>query len=217
MTAQQVRTVDGRIAGKRGQATRARLLECLGEMLVSQPYRSITVIDVARLAGTSPATFYQYFPDIESAIIEIANDMAKDGAHLKELADGRTWSGRAGMQAAEALVDGFLEFWNEHEAILRVVDLATAEGDKRFHKIRMKILNNVTTSLADAISGLQAAGKADAVMPPTATAGALVAMLASISAHQRVFEAWSIKLAELRTAMIGLVFMGITQKKPVAV
>ena len=98
-----------------------------------------------------------------------------------------------------------------------MVDLATAEGDKRFHKIRMKILNNVTTSLADAISELQAAGKADTVMPPTATAGALVAMLASISAHQRVFEAWSIKLAELRTAMIGLVFMGITQKKPVAV
>jgi hypothetical protein len=41
-------------------------------------------------------------------------------------------------------------------------------------------------------------------------------MLASISAHQRVFEAWSIKLTELRAAMIGLVFMGITQKKPVA-
>jgi AcrR family transcriptional regulator len=217
MTAQQVRTVDGRIAGKRGQATRARLLECLGEMLVAQSYRSITVIDVARLAGTSPATFYQYFPDIETAIIEIANDMAKDGAHLKELADGRVWAGKSGMQAAEALVDGFLDFWKQHEAILRVVDLATAEGDKRFHKIRMKILNNVTLSLSDAMAALGDSGRADDLMPPTATAGALVAMLASISAHQRVFEAWNIKLTELRAAMIGLVFMGVTQKKPVAV
>ena len=62
----------------------------------------------------------------------------------------------------------------------------------------------------------EGAGKAADGMPPTATAGGLVAMLASISAHQRVFEAWSIKLTELRAAMIGLVYMGITQKKPVA-
>ncbi len=72
----QVRTVDGRVAGRRGLATRQKLLDCLSEMLSSSPYRDVKVIDVARKAGTSPATFYQYFPDVEGAVLEIAEQMA---------------------------------------------------------------------------------------------------------------------------------------------
>lgn len=93
----QVRTVDGRVAGRRGQATRQKLLDCLGEMLSSSPYRDVKVIDVARKAGTSPATFYQYFPDVEGAVLEIAEEMAKEGAGLTELVSGRSWVGKAGF------------------------------------------------------------------------------------------------------------------------
>ncbi len=88
----QVRTVDGRVAGRRGQATRQKLLDCLSEMLSSSPYRDVKVIDVARKAGTSPATFYQYFPDVEGAVLEIAEEMAKEGASLTELVAGRSWA-----------------------------------------------------------------------------------------------------------------------------
>ncbi len=49
--------------------------------------------------------------------------MAADGAGLTELLEGRSWAGKAGWQTAQELVDGFLEFWRRHEAILRVVDL----------------------------------------------------------------------------------------------
>ncbi|EFL23941.1 putative TetR-family transcriptional regulator, partial [Streptomyces himastatinicus ATCC 53653] len=127
----QVRTVDGRVAGRRGQATRQKLLDCLGEMLSTSPYRDVKVIDVARKAGTSPATFYQYFPDVEGAVLEIAEEMAKEGAGLTELVSGRSWAGKSGATAADELVDGFLSFWRKHDAILRVVDLGAAEGDKR--------------------------------------------------------------------------------------
>src|SRR5579875_835714 len=103
-----VRTVDGRVAGRRGQATRSRLLECLQEMLKTSAFRDVTVIDVARMAGTSPATFYQYFPDIEAAILELANDMLREGAALRELVAGQSWTGKAGYATAEAVVDGFM-------------------------------------------------------------------------------------------------------------
>ena len=119
----QVRTVDGRVAGRRGQATRQKLLDCLGEMLSTSPYRDVKVIDVARMAGTSPATFYQYFPDVEGAVLELAEEMAKEGAGLTDLVAGRSWVGKSGAAAAEELVDGFLAFWRKHDAILRVVDL----------------------------------------------------------------------------------------------
>lgn len=210
----QVRTVDGRVAGRRGQATRQKLLDCLSEMLSSSPYRDVKVIDVARKAGTSPATFYQYFPDVEGAVLEIAEQMAAEGAVLTELVQGRSWTGKAGWQTAQELVDGFLEFWRKNDAILRVVDLGAAEGDKRFYKLRMKILNSVNNSLSEAISELQAKGRIDKDVNPAAIAGSLVAMLAAVASHQKGFTSWGVKQAELKPNLALLVHLGVTGKKP---
>ncbi|MFE5890570.1 TetR family transcriptional regulator [Streptomyces sp. R11] len=210
----QVRTVDGRVAGRRGQATRQKLLDCLSEMLSSSPYRDVKVIDVARKAGTSPATFYQYFPDVEGAVLEIADQMATEGAGLTELVEGRSWVGKAGWQTAQELVDGFLEFWRRNDAILRVVDLGASEGDKRFYKIRMKILNSVNNSLAESVTQLQAKGKVDKDVNPAAVAGSIVAMLAAVASHQKGFQTWGVKQAELKPNLALLVHLGVTGKKP---
>ncbi|GAA3001564.1 TetR family transcriptional regulator [Streptomyces fulvorobeus] len=210
----QVRTVDGRVAGRRGQATRQKLLDCLSEMLSSSPYRDVKVIDVARKAGTSPATFYQYFPDVEGAVLEIAEETAKEGAGLTRLVAGRSWVGKAGWQTCEELVEGFLDFWRRHDAILRVIDLGAAEGDKRFYKIRMKILNSVTNSLTESVKELQAKGKVDKDASPAAMAGSLVVMLAAVASHQKGFTTWGVKPAELRPNLAMLVYLGITGKKP---
>ncbi|MET8830570.1 TetR family transcriptional regulator [Streptomyces sp. NPDC004610] len=209
-----MRTVDGRVAGRRGQATRQKLLDCLSEMLSSSPYRDVKVIDVARKAGTSPATFYQYFPDVEGAVLEIAEQMASEGAGLTELLDGRSWVGKAGWQTSQELVDGFLDFWRRNDAILRVVDLGAAEGDKRFYKLRMKILNSVNSSLADAVAELQSKGRVDKDVNPAAVAGALVTMLAAVASHQKGFQSWGVKQAELKPNLALLVHLGITGKKP---
>ncbi|MCI3272330.1 TetR family transcriptional regulator [Streptomyces cylindrosporus] len=209
-----MRTVDGRVAGRRGQATRQKLLDCLSEMLSSSPYRDVKVIDVARKAGTSPATFYQYFPDVEGAVLEIAEQMATEGGQLTALLEGRSWVGKAGWATAQELVDGFLEFWRKNDAILRVVDLGAAEGDKRFYKIRMKILNSVNNSLTDSIRELQSKGKVDKDVNPAAVAGSLVAMLAAVASHQKGFQTWGVKQAELKPNLALLVHLGVTGKKP---
>lgn len=202
------------MAGRRGQATRQKLLDCLSEMLSSSPYRDVKVIDVARKAGTSPATFYQYFPDVEGAVLELAESMAKEGATLTDLVADRAWTGKAGWQTAEDLVDGFLSFWRKHDAILRVIDLGAAEGDKRFYKIRMKILTSVTNSLTEAIKDLQAKGRVGKDVHPGAMAGSLVAMLAAVAGHQKGFQTWGVKQAELKPNLALLVHLGVTGKKP---
>ncbi|EFF91593.1 MULTISPECIES: TetR family transcriptional regulator [Streptomyces] len=209
-----MRTVDGRVAGRRGQATRQKLLDCLSDMLSSSPYRDVKVIDVARKAGTSPATFYQYFPDVEGAVLEIAEQMAAESADLTDLVRDRSWVGKAGWQTAQELVDGFLEFWRRNDAILRVVDLGAAEGDKRFYKLRMKILNSVNSSLADSVAELQSKGKIDKDVNPAAIAGSLVAMLAAVASHQKGFSSWGVKQAELKPNLALLVHLGMTGKKP---
>ena len=153
-------------------------------------------------------------PDVEGAVLEIADQMAAEGAGLTQLLEGRSWVGKAGWQTAQELVEGFLEFWRKHDAILRVVDLGAAEGDKRFYKIRMKILNSVNNSLADSIAELQAKGRIDKDVNPAAVAGALVAMLAAVSSHQKGFSSWGVKQAELKPNLALLVYLGVTGRKP---
>jgi len=107
-----------------------------------------------------------------------------------------------------------MDFWQEHDSILRVVDLAAAEGDKRFTRHRMKVLDAVHKALSTAISELQRGGKVDGDVPAAATAGALVTMLAASAAHPKSFESWSVKDRDLRSALIRLVTWGVTGKKP---
>ncbi len=209
-----VRTVDGRVAGRRGQVTRQKLLDCLKDMLGTSAYRDVKVIDVARRAGTSPATFYQYFPDIETAVLGIANDTAREGAQLRSVVKDQAWAGRSGYQAARQLVDRLFEFWRENEAVLRVVDLATCEGDQRFRRIRVRMLNSITTALAETITELQQSDKYTDEVNPMAMSGALVGMLAHNAAHQQGFESWEIHSEDLRESMTRLVFWGVTGKKP---
>ena len=88
-----LRAADGRVPGRRGRATRQRLLECTREMLTTTSYRDVKVIDIAREAGTSPATFYQYFADVEAAILVLAEEMAQQGQHLTEIITDGSWAG----------------------------------------------------------------------------------------------------------------------------
>ncbi|MFE0689203.1 TetR/AcrR family transcriptional regulator [Streptomyces sp. JH002] len=211
-----VTTVDGRVAGRRGQATRQKLLDCLGKMLAGSPYRDVKVIDVARKAGTSPATFYQYFPDVEAAVLEIAEVTLRESAALSELVAGRSWTGKAGRRTAEELVDGFLAFWRRHDAILRVIDLGAAEGDRRFVRIRTRIQGAIVKPLTESIDTLQAKGRGGTAVSSAALAGSLVTMLAAVSAQPKSLQSLGAKQTDLKPALTQLVHLGVTGKKPAA-
>jgi AcrR family transcriptional regulator len=204
------RAADGRVPGRRGLATRQRLLECTASMLQSTSYRDVKVIDIARDAGTSPATFYQYFPDVEAAILVLAEQMTEDGRRLATLIRNSSWRGRAGVDTATRLCDAFLEFWDEYRSILRVMDLATEEGDRRFHQIRTRLLNEVNVALTEVIAQFQAAGRHADDLDPTATAAVLVSMLAHVAAHQYGFEFWGIRTKDLRDSMARQIHWGVT-------
>ena len=214
-TDDDLRAADGRVPGRRGLATRQRLLDRTAEMLRTGSYRDLKVVDIARGAGTSPATFYQYFPDVESAILALAQDMATEGTSLSALVRDRPWRGKAGFATAEALVVGVIEFWETHRDVLRVMDLATEEGDLRFRKIRSRVLNELTTALADAIVATRRDGATDDV-DPMATAGVLVSMLAHVAAHRYGFEFWGIRTDDTTAAMTRIVYTAVSGQKPPA-
>jgi AcrR family transcriptional regulator len=205
-----LRAVDGRVPGRRGRATRQRLLECTREMLTTTSYRDVKVIDIAREAGTSPATFYQYFADVEAAILVLAEEMAQQGHHLTTIITEGSWTGPDAFATSLGLVDAFLAFWDDHRPVLRVMDLATDEGDGRFQKIRVRLLNDITNALASVTRTSQQSGGLPKALDPMAVAGILVSMLAHTAAHQYGFEFWGIRTAKLRESMARQVSWGVT-------
>jgi len=184
-------------------------------MLRSSSYRDLKVVDIAREAGTSPATFYQYFPDVESAILVLADEMVTVGVErFAALAASTSWKGKSGYAGAEALAGAMLEFWDEHQPVLRVVDLATEEGDARFANVRTRLLNDLNNALAAAARDQQKQGRGQPGLDPNAVAGVLVAMLAHVSAHRLGFEFWGVRTAELKITMARIIFWSVTGQKP---
>jgi AcrR family transcriptional regulator len=208
-----LRASDGRVPGRRGLATRQKLLDCTAEMLRSTSYRDLKVIDIAREAGTSPATFYQYFGDVEAAILVLGQEMAEDSERLVEMVKESNWRGKPGYETALEFADTFIHFWDQHRPVLRVVDLSTDEGDRRFRSIRVKWLNNLTRAFATVTESFQGEGK-NVGFDPMANAGVLVTMIANVAAHHFGFEFWGIKTADVRVALARHIYWGVTGQRP---
>lgn len=169
---------DGRTVGRRGAATRRRLLESTVALLLSVPLRDLRVVDIARDVGTSPATFYQYFRDVEEAVLVLAEECGEAMAPLAVRLDG-PW---AGLDAARTFVDAFITYWDEHTAVLRVRNLAAQEGDARFRSLRRAANLPFIDGLAAHVRTAQEAGRVDPALSPITAAAALMALLERMAA-----------------------------------
>ncbi|MCB0995020.1 MAG: TetR/AcrR family transcriptional regulator [Acidimicrobiales bacterium] len=193
-------TVDGRIPGKRGLATRQRLLDVTSAMLQSTAYRDLAVVDIAREAGVSPATFYQYFADVEAAILVLAEDLADEGADLLAALVEQS-RGPVDLEVVTRdIAAGFVRLWDDNRAVLRVIDLGAGEGDARFRELRTRLLAGPTGALAQVLAERGGRGEGPAGQPQVAAA-VLTSMLAHVAAHRQGLEDWGAPADELTDAM----------------
>lgn len=197
------RAADGRVPGRRGRATRQRLLDETRLLLQDVSFLDLKVADIARRAGTSPATFYQYFSDVDDVVLRLIETTVAQGSdELRSLVTDPVWEG---PEAAAGLAEGFLTYFDEHEAMLRAIDIATAEGDERFFAARVQLLNGVFLSLRDLAIAAQAAGRLADGLEPGAAAGVLTTMLAHVSAHRSGFESWGVRRESLAGTMATII------------
>jgi len=187
---------NGRALGPRALKTRAALLQATEALLAQRSVRDVSVVDIARAAGTSPATFYQYFKDVSEATLRLAELAAEEMPAMLELID-RPWVGEGGLANARAVVEGFLRHWDAHRAVLLVRNLSADEGDRRFMRVRQQTLTPVLQHLAAQIADGQRAGRVDPKLTPAAAAAALGAILERLAAYHRELETIGVGRAEL--------------------
>ncbi len=177
----------GRELGPRALETRQRLLDSTAELLAERSVREVSVVDIARKAGTSPATFYQYFKDVSEATLRLAESAAQELPAVVEMIDG-AWEGERGLENARNIVDAFVRHWDAHRAVLLVRNLAADEGDVRFQLVRQQSLRPVLEHLAAQIEKSQRAGRVDRTLGPAAAAAAMGAILERLAAYHRELE-----------------------------
>jgi AcrR family transcriptional regulator len=211
-TTESAVALDGRPLGKRGAATRRRLVDATARLLESQGVRDLRVVDIAREVGTSPATFYQYFRDVEEAVLALTAEVGEELAPVDELLQ-RSWTGPSGLDAAREMVDAFIRYWDEHRAVLRTRNLAAQEGDPRFRQVRNNSLRPLTDHLAAAVADSQAEGFVSTEISPMAAAAALVALLERMAAFHRDLETLGITRADVVETTARIVHQTVTGGK----
>ncbi|TML59795.1 MAG: TetR/AcrR family transcriptional regulator [Actinobacteria bacterium] len=204
--------VDGRPLGRRAQQTRRQLLDATRALLELHGVRDLRVVEIARKVGTSPATFYQYFRDVEDAVLVLAAEAGSELDPLTQLLEA-SWTGRAGIDAARALVDGFVDYWDRHRAVLRVRNLAAQEGDERFRDVRNRTLSAITDRLEAKLAESQAAGRVASELTPYAAAAALVSMMERMAAYHFDLEPRGITRPDIVETVARIIHQTVTGRR----
>ncbi len=194
-----------RSMGRRGLATRRKFLDAAAKLLDEHSYRDVTVTEIAKEAGTSPATFYQYFSDVEDVVLALADELVSVAAtQLATRVRNGNWASESAWESALSLSDAFIALWASHRSILRLIDLANDEGDSRFREVRTRLLAPTTNALVDVLQ------KRKNVADPLAEAGVLVSMLAHVAAHEQGLQSWGARPNELRRSMARILYVTLT-------
>lgn len=188
MTQQQaIRTAEitaegsGRRLGAKGQRTRQQLIDATVALLETHGLRDVSVVDVARAAQTSPATFYVYFKGVPEAVLAALESAGQSSPELESII-ARDWLAPGAAEAALAFVECYTGIWNRNRTIFVVRNLAAEEGDARFYEARMTQARPMMDAISEQVIRAQAAGRTPAQLSPRSCAGTVLMILERLSA-----------------------------------
>lgn len=171
---------NGQKIGAKGRRTRELLIETTVRLLESHGLRDLSVVDVAREASTSPATFYVYFRGVPEVVLAALEGTEQTSPELEALV-AENWLEHGCAGSADRFVDLYTELWNRHRTIFRVRNLAAEEGDQRFVDSRGVHARPMLTALSRQIQRAKDAGRVPEHLSPMASAAAILIMLERLS------------------------------------
>ena len=205
--AQKVVAQSGRVLGPRALKTRQRLLDATAKLLNDRSLLDISVVEIAREAQTSPATFYHYFKDVEEAALQLAKQAAEEMPAVLELIDG-SWHGARGLETARLIAEAFMDHWDAHHAVLLIRNLAADRGDPRFQAVRRAALSPVLDRLSERIAESQAPEQNG--LHPFAAAAALGSILEKLSAQAGELSHRGVSREDLVDTCASIVYHVVT-------
>ncbi|HKJ35123.1 MAG TPA: TetR/AcrR family transcriptional regulator [Solirubrobacterales bacterium] len=155
---------------QRREGVKARLRQALRAQLPARRFQELRVEDIAEEAGLSRSSFYFYYPDKQSLLMEAAVDIADQ---LFERAD-RWWHGEGDPAAlvSEGL-RGVADLWDRNGDLI-VCTFEVATYDERLYAFFTGLVDRFTEETAALIEREQKAGRIDPELEAAGTAAVLV-------------------------------------------
>ena len=211
--AEELLATDGRVIGERATATRQRLLDATLELLQRDGVLDLKVVDITRDAGAAPATFYQYFSDLDAAILALSEAAIDDVAPLVEFLQP-PWSTDDDIERARAFVEAYAEYWNDHYAVLIVRNLKAEAGDVVFRSARTRANLRLLRRMADMVTAGQEAERVPLSLDPFAAAAAMMAMLDRLFAYQNELRRRGTSRSAQRETLTTILFQTLSGLHP---
>ena len=203
---QAVLGADGRVLGSRAETTRNRLLAATSKLLSKQGVLELRIVDITREVGSSPATFYQYFVDVDAALLALAEEATQDEIPLVSHFE-HDWGG---LDRAAAFLDAYTTFWDDHNAVLRVRNLKAEEGDAAFRESRSRANLLMIGAMSKMVEQAQGAGRLPESINPFVTATAMIALLERLLPYRAEIARRGASLAAQRATVAELVHRSLT-------
>lgn len=147
----------GQILGRKGLETRHRLMMATRRLLSTHSLVDITAVAIAKAAGTSSASFYMYFDDVQDALYALSLLAAEDMETVIRLLD-KPWPEDDLPAVTLELNEAFNAVWSKHREVLRYRNLESDRGNARFDELRMNTYLPFIEKFAQKILNHQAGG-----------------------------------------------------------
>lgn len=205
----EVVAVDGRVIGSRAKATRLRLLDAAATLLERRGVIELTVADIARYIGASPATYYQYFSDVDAVILALAAQADEQQLPLvTHLQPG--WSEPRDITRARAFVDDYSNHWKVHRVVLRVRNIKADDGDAAFCRSRRRAYGRVLPLMSDMVVTGQRAGRISQTLNPYVTSAAMLAMIERLLTYETTLQERTGQADAVRSTAAAVLFQTLS-------
>jgi AcrR family transcriptional regulator len=171
----------GQSLGRKGHATRRKLMDAAERLLETKSPVELTVVSIAKEAETSSATFYMYFKDVKDVLFALSQVAGQDLLHIRSVLE-EPWAVDRLEAQAMRLVKAYDAVWDRHRKIFQYRNMEADRGDPAFEQLRMDVYLPLIELLARQILALSSSRGGPTLGEAYALASVLHASLERLAA-----------------------------------
>jgi AcrR family transcriptional regulator len=137
------RPASARLAGK--ELTRQSLVRAVLALLADRSLDSLSLREVARQAGVTPAAFYRHYESLESLGLDLAEESCRSLGHLMKLVGAQMATEGNGVERS---LEAVARYRDDHGSHLRFVVRERDGGLRRVRRAMARELRLVSDELA---------------------------------------------------------------------
>jgi AcrR family transcriptional regulator len=149
----------GQTIRPKGAATERNLMQATLTLLKDHSPLDLSVHRIAREAGTSPATFYNYFKSVKEVILALVQTLREP--YVRDVLPTLQGPWQDAIEDhVRRFVLAYFTFWDEHRRLLAVRNLEADLGDQEFIDSRIEMAQPVVDALCERFRGAGSRKKA---------------------------------------------------------